>query len=38
MQLQTILNRLERNKSFVYGKSRLVEEKKGLPQNPWVSF
>jgi len=30
MQLQTILNRLERYKSFVYGKSRLVQEKGGL--------
>lgn len=29
MQLQTILNRLERHKSFVYEKSRLVEKKTG---------
>lgn len=31
MQLQTILNRVEKYKSFVYGNARLVEHRKGPP-------
>jgi transposase len=30
MQLSSILNRIERNKSFVYGKARMLEEKGDL--------
>lgn len=31
MQLQTILNRVEKYKSFVYGDARLVEQRQGPP-------
>lgn len=31
MQLQTILNRVEKYKSFVYGTARLVEQRQGPP-------